>query len=148
MQIKVRQQVYIGRPAASIFAYVSDLERMVGWSSALVAVQKLTPETIGPGTLIQSTLYVCERNLEMIFEVVEYESDHYFALKSIAGHTPCFFSYRCQPMAEGGTTLLAELALQWIEDDLAVEEQAINRVLRHQLASDLRSLRAIFSESI
>jgi hypothetical protein len=148
MQIKVRQQVYIGRPAASIFAYVSDLEQMTGWSSALVAVQKLTPEIIGPGTLVQSTLHVCERKLEMIFEVVEYESDRYLALKSIAGHTPCFFSYRCQPVVEGGTTLSAELALQWIEEDPALKEETISRTLRHQLAYDLRTLRDALSENI
>ena len=141
IRIRARQQILIRRPAEEIFVYVSDLEHMTGWSSALVAIQKLTPEAVCPGTLVQSTLRMCDRQMEMIFEIVEYESGRYLAFKSITGSIPCFLCYQCEPMEEGGTTLTVEVTLQLIEDNLDLEESAANRALRRQIAYDLRTLK-------
>ena len=143
IRIKARQRIFIDRSAEEVFTCLSDVEHMVGWSSALVSVQKLTPEALSPGTLVQGTLRVRERYMEMVFEIVEYELNRYLAFKSITGYAPCLVCYQFEPLEDGGTTLSAEVTLQLIEGDLDLEELTVSRALRRQLAYDLRTLKGI-----
>ena len=141
MRIKARQRVFIQRPAEEIFTYLSDLEHMTSWSSALVSIHKMTPEAICAGTLVQSTLSICDKRLEMIFEIVEYEPHSCLSFKSISGCTPCLVCYQFEPGEDGGTTLSVDVMLQLIEESCDLEEPIITYEIHRLLAYDLRTFK-------
>lgn len=140
-EIKARQSILIRRPAQEIFACLSDLENMVGWSSALISVQKMTPEAVCPGTLVRSKICFFEQWVEIVFEVVEYEPVHYLAFKSIEGAVPCLFCYQFEPVQEAGTVMSEEATIHLPALPCGLTEQDVTEALGRQMESDLRTLK-------
>lgn len=140
-EIRARQSILIRRPAQEIFACLSDLENMVGWSSALISVQKMTPEAVCPGTLVRSTLCFFEQWMEIVFEIVEYEPARYISFKSIEGRMPCLFCYQFEPVQGAGTLISEEATLHLLALPAGLTEQAVAEALGRQMGSDLRTVK-------
>lgn len=143
VEVKAREDIFVKRSTAEIFARLREIELTTGWSSALVSLQKKMLGTSCLGMIVQCLLPVCGKWLEMLFEVVEYEPEHYLSLKSISGYAPCFLYYQFEPVEQSGTELSFGVALHLVKGHFDLEEQVIMHQIGRQIKSDLQALKDI-----
>ena len=144
IEIQARQSVSIDLPAATVFASLCDLEKMTGWSSAVISIEKTTPEeALRSGAIVKGTFRFLGQWLDFLFEVIEYEPDRCLTLKSIAGYVPCLFCYQLAPAENGGTTLAEEAVINLVEEPEEPMKPVITSALRRQLEYDLLTLKDI-----
>jgi len=147
IEVNVKQTIVINLLVEEIFAYMSDLENPVGWSSVIIAVSKLSPGTMHVGAMVQSTIRFLGRRLDTTFEVVECQPGRSLTIKSIAGVAPCLFCYQFEPAEEGGTTVSQETVIHLTESMFGLEESVVTRVVGHQLEYDLLLLKDMLEAS-
>ena len=146
-KMKVKQSVVINLPTEEIFAYISDLENLVDWSSAVIAIRKITPGAMHVGATVRSTIRFLGRWLDMTFEIVEREPCRYLTIKSISGVSPCLFSYQFEPVQDGGTKVSQEAVIHLTGGLLGLAEPVLTRVVRRQLEHELLTLKDILEAS-
>jgi uncharacterized membrane protein len=143
IKMDVKQSIVINLPVEEIFAYMSDIENMVDWSSAIIAVRKISPGELHVGATVQSTIRFLGKWLDITFEIVEYEPSRYLTLKSISGVTPCLFCYQFEPSEDGGTTISQGTIIHLTGGILDLAEPVVTNVVRRQLEHDLLTLKDI-----
>jgi len=141
--MNIKQSIVIKLPAEEIFAYMSDIENMVDWSSVIISVRKISPGELNVGATVRSTIRFLGKWLDITFEVVEYEPSRYLTLKSISGVTPCLFCYQFEPNEDGGTTVSQGTIIHLTGGVLNLAEPVVTSVIRSQLEHDLLTLKAI-----
>jgi dehydrogenase/reductase SDR family member 12 len=147
IEMNVKQSVFINLSAEEIFAYMSDLENLVDWCSAIIAVRKISPGAIHVGTMVRSTIRFLGRWADLAFEVVEYDPGRSMTIKGISGVAPCLFCYQFEPGEEGGTTVSQEAVVHLAEGILAQEKPVITSAVRRQLEYDLLTLKDVLEAS-
>lgn len=145
--MKTRQSVVIKLPVEEIFTYVSDLENLVDWSGATIAVRKISPGALHVGATLRTTIRFLGRWMEITFEVVEYEPGCYLAIKSLCGVTPCLFCYQFEPTGDGGTNVSLETVIQLTGGILGLADSVVTNVIRRQIKHDLLTLKDILEAS-
>jgi len=65
----------IDHPVKDVFAFVSNLNNMSKWNSAVVSLQQLTPGAVGVGTKFKSVGEMMGRRIEGEVQVTSYEPD-------------------------------------------------------------------------
>jgi uncharacterized membrane protein len=143
LKMNVKQSIFINRAAEEIFAYVSDIENLVDWSSVIISTRKISPGEIHVGATLRNTIRFLGKWLDITFEVVEYEPSRYLTLKSIAGVTPCLFSYQFEPTEDGGTIVSQGTIMHLTGAILDLTEPVVTNVVRRQLEHDLLTLKDI-----
>ena len=143
IKINIKQSIVINLPAEEIFAYMSDIENLVDWSSATISVRKITPGELHVGAMVRSTIRFLGKWLDITFEIVEYEPSRYLTLKSISGVTPCLFCYQFEPSEDGGTTVSQGTIIHLTGGVLNLAEPVVTSVIRSQLEHDLLTLKAV-----
>ncbi len=143
LKMNVKQSIFINRATEEIFAYVSDIENLVDWSSAIISTRKISPGEIHVGATVQSTIRFLGKWLDITFEIVEYEPSRYLTLKSIAGVTPCLFCYQFEPAEGGGTIVSLGTIIHLTGVILDLTEPVVTSVIRRQQEHDLLTLKAI-----
>jgi uncharacterized membrane protein len=143
LKMNVKQSVFINRTAEEIFAYMSDIENLVDWSSVIISTRKISPGEIHVGATLRNTIRFLGKWLDITFEVVEYEPSRYLTLKSIAGVTPCLFSYQFEPTEDGGTIVSQGTIIHLTGAILDLTEPVVTNVVRRQLEHDLLTLKDI-----
>lgn len=146
IQMNIKQSVVINLAAEDIFAYMSDLENQVDWSSAVIMVRNISPGVLHVGARVRSTIRFLGRWLNMTFEVVECEPGRSLTIKSIAGVAPCLFCYQFEPVEEGGTTVSQEAVIH-LTGSLGLEEPVITRMVSRQMEHDLLTLKDLLEAS-
>ena len=141
IKMSVKQCVFIKQPPEAVFAYMSDLENLVDWSSCVIAVRKISPGAAQVGATVRSTMRFLGRWLDMKFEIVEYECSHSLTFKSISGVSPCLFCYQFELAEGGGTTVCVEAVIHHAEGILELEEEVVASAIRRQLEYDLLTLK-------
>jgi len=141
--MKVEQNIVINLPVNEVFAYLSDLENLVEWTSTTVAVKKMVAGTMGVGAVVRCTVRFLGRWLEMTFEIIEREPGRCLTIKSTAGISPCLFCYQFAPTTCGGTRLSQEAIIQHMEGTIDQTMPVIVSTFRRQLANDLQTLKEI-----
>jgi len=144
--MSVKQSVVINLPTEEIFAYMSDFENLIDWSSAVIAVRKSSPGAIQVGATMQSTTRILGRWLEMTFEVIECEPSRSLTIKSIAGVAPCHFCYQFEPVEDGGTNVSLEAVIH-PRGILGLAESVVTNVVRRQIEHDLLTLKDMLEAS-
>jgi uncharacterized membrane protein len=139
--MNVKQSVFINLPTEEIFAYMSDLENLVDWSSVVIAARKLSLEELHVGATVRSTIRFLGRWLDVTFEVVEYDPDRCLTIKSISGSAPCLFCFQFEPAKDGGTTVSEEAVIHITEGIITQPQQVVTSAIRRQLAYDLLTLK-------
>lgn len=139
--LAVKRSIVINCPLQETFAYVSDLERMPDWASAMLTVRKSSPGTTMPGTRVKCSTRFLGTKLDVSFVVVEYEPYRSFTLKSIAGATSCLFTYQFDPGEDGGTIVSQESLFTLIEGVMNVTEPVIASAIKRVLEFDLLTLK-------
>ena len=143
LKMNDKQSVFINRAAEEIFAYMSDIENMVDWSSVIISTRKISPGEIYVGATVRSTIRFLGKWLDITFEIVEYEPNRYLTLKSIAGVAPCLFCYQFEPAEGGGTIVSLGTIIHFTGAILNLTEPVVTGVIRRQLEHDLLTLKDI-----
>ena len=150
--INIKQRIIIDLPPEEIFAYISNLENLVDWSSTVINIRNFTPGTIQVGTTFHGTMRFLSKWLSLTFEIVEYEPACYLTIKSTSAVSPCLFIYQFDPMEEGGTSLSQEMTIHhangFVELALSVVESAVRRQLEYDLFTLKEMLESKASASI
>jgi uncharacterized membrane protein len=145
--MKTRQSVVINQPAEEIFAYVSEFDNLVDWSGAMISVRKISPGEIHLGATVRSTIRFLGRWMDITFEIVEYEPSRYLTIKSIAGATPCLFSYQFETVENGGTNVSLETVIDITGGNLGLAESVVTNLVQRQLEHDLLTLKDVLEAS-
>src|SRR5947209_19379276 len=114
--MNVKQNVFINLPAEDIFAYVSDFENLVDWSSVMIAARKISPGAIEVGATIRGTVRFLGKWVDITFDIVEYEPGHCLTIKSISGIAPFLICYLFEQAVAGDTILRQKSLINHIED--------------------------------
>lgn len=141
IKIKIENSMVINLPTEEIFAYMSDVEKLAEWSSAVISSKKTSPGEMHVGTTIQSTIRFLGRWLDMTYEIVECEPGHQLTFKSIAGVAPSFFCYRFEPSEGGGTIVSQEAIINCTGKIVGLAEPVVINTVRRQIEHDLLILK-------
>jgi uncharacterized protein YndB with AHSA1/START domain len=111
MQIKVKHGIQVGKPPATVFAFLSDPNKMPEWQSTNFEVAD-KKEAAGDGRLKAGTRVHDRRNvlgkqIDGEWEVAQYEKDKKLVLRVTKGPVPWEMTFTLEPL-EGGTWLSAE----------------------------------------
>lgn len=141
--INVKQSVLIKLPIEEIFAYIRDLENLNDWSNVVVSVKKISTGVEDDGARVRGTIRFLGKWSEMTLEIVECRKNEYLTVKSTSGTAPCLFCYQLEPGEDGGTLLMQEATIHYMESRTALGEPVITGAVHRQLAYDLLTLRDI-----
>ncbi len=139
--MNVKQSTFINLPAEEIFAYISNLENLVDWSSIVIALRKTSPGAVEVGTTFQGTIRFLTKWLSLTFEMVEYEPGRYLTLKSTSGASPCLVCYQFDPVEDGGANVSLEILIHHTEGIVELATPVIESAVRRQLEYDLLTLK-------
>ncbi len=145
--MKIRQSVAINMPAEEIFAYMSDLENLVDWSGATIAVRKISPGELHVGATLRNTMRFLGRWMDITFEIVEYEPGRCLTIKSLSGATPCLFCYQFEPTGDGGTNVSLETVIHLTGRILGLADSVVTNIVRRQIKHDLLTLKDMLEAS-
>lgn len=145
--MKITQCVVINLPAEVIFAYMSDLENLVDWSCATIAVRKISPGGLHVGTVLRNTIRFLGRWTNITFEIVEYEPGRCLTIKSLSGTTPCLFCYQFEPTGDSGTNVSLETVIQLTCGILGLTDSVVANVIGRQIKHDLLTLKDMLEGS-
>ena len=130
----------IDRPAADVFAYVTDPERLATWQTTTVSAELEGDGPLGLGSRLREVHRAGGRNLESVVEVTEYEPDRAFALHVVEG-VPIDAHIGLLPTAGG--TLVRFRAHGQPTGALRLAEPLLRRTLKRQFAEHCTTLKEI-----
>jgi carbon monoxide dehydrogenase subunit G len=91
----------IDRPVKDVFAFVSNLNNMSKWNSAVVSLQQLTPGAVGVGTKFKSVGEMMGRRIEGEVQVTSYEPDTKTGFQMNAGPMQINVTISFKPVGTG-----------------------------------------------
>jgi hypothetical protein len=142
IKINIKQQIFVNLSIEDIFCYISNLDNLVDWSSATMAVKKLSPGEIHVGAIVHSTIYFLGKWLDMTFEVVECYPNRCITMKSISSVAPGLFCYQFEPGEDGGTIIVQDVEIQYTRERPDLTESAVVTAVRRQIEYDMVTLKA------
>lgn len=141
--MKVKQSILIKLPVEETFAYMRDLENLNMWSNAALSVRNVSPEAEQEEMRVRGNIWFLGRWSEITLEIIECRANEYLTVKGTSGVAPCLFSYQFEAGEDGGTLLVQEAVIYYMEGRVALSEAAINEAIHSQLAEDLLTLKGI-----
>jgi uncharacterized membrane protein len=145
--MNVKQNVFINLPAEDIFAYVSDFENLVDWSSVMIAARKISPGAIEVGAMIRGTVRFLGKWVDITFDIVEYEPGRCLTIKSTSGIAPFLFCYQFEPAEDGGTAISQRAVIHLTEEVMELKASVITSAVRRQIEYDLVTLKDMLEAS-
>jgi uncharacterized membrane protein len=141
--MQFKQRVFIDLPTEEIFAYLSDLDNLMDWSSVVITARKNSSRAACVGASAQSTIRFLGRWLNITFEIVECEPGRCLTIKSVSGGLPCLFCYQFEAVEGGGTATSQESSIHYIEGVIDMAEPVVRSAILRQLEYDLLTLKDI-----
>jgi carbon monoxide dehydrogenase subunit G len=91
----------IDRPMKDVFAFVSNLNNMSKWNSAVVSLEQVTPGAVGVGTKFKSVGEMMGRRIEGEVQVTSYEPDTKTGFQMNAGPMQMNITISFKPVGTG-----------------------------------------------
>ncbi len=143
IKLHEQQSVFIRQSTEVVFAYISNLENLMVWSSVFASVRLVPPLARQAGAVMRCTIYFAKKRMDFTFEIIEYEPGSVFTLKSIAGIAPCYIHFQLAKAACGGTNLTREATVQLMENNTTMDDDSLIQAIREQLSYNLLALKDI-----
>jgi len=89
-----RVSVVIARPSEEVFAFVQDARNRPAWDENVEREELTSPEPIGVGTTVRTTLRPMEREHVYTWEVVVHRPPGHMTIESTSGPFPTTLAYR------------------------------------------------------
>lgn len=144
--MQVESSIVIMQPLEDVFAFITDTEAQSQWQAATQENKKLTDGPVGVGTQIQHRGKFLGKRMESIAEVVEYEPNSKYHVKSVQGYLPVDLQYLLEPAEEG--TKLILIAGGAPGDFFRLAEPLVAAASRRLIAADLRRLKAVLETRV
>ena len=91
----------VDRPMKDVFAFVSNLNNMSKWNSAVVSLEQVTPGAVGVGTKFKSVGEMMGRRMEGEVQVTSYEPDTKTGFQMNAGPMQINVTISFKPVGTG-----------------------------------------------
>src|SRR5215213_671365 len=91
----------VDRPMRDVFAFVSNLNNMSKWNSAVVSLEQVTPGAVGVGTKFKSVGEMMGRRIEGEVQVTSYEPDTKTGFQMNAGPMQINITISFKPVGTG-----------------------------------------------
>ena len=137
--IDIEQSIVITRPTEEVFAFMTDVEKLSQWMSELVEAKQSSDGPMDVGTTISAVAKPLGRQVESTLEVVEFESNRRFALKSISGPVTNEDTFTFEPVTDG--TKVTRATKGEIGGFFKLAEPLVDRMLRRQFETNLANLK-------
>ena len=86
---RAEASVVIKRPAAAVFAFLTDLEKGTQWQASVMAASKTSEGPVGVGATGREVRRFMGRQMESTFEVTEFEPEGKYLSRAPRGPLPC-----------------------------------------------------------
>jgi uncharacterized protein YndB with AHSA1/START domain len=136
---KLEASVVINRPVEEVFTFVSDFENSTQWMAELVEAKQTSEGPLGVGTTVSAVAKPLGRRAESTQEVVEYEPNRKFAIKSISGPVNSQDNYTFESVA-GGTKVTRVAEAEMVGFFKLAEPLAV-RMMRRQFDTNFANLK-------
>jgi len=132
-------QTHIDRPAAEVFGYVSDPDKLSSWQTNTVSAVQEGDGPLALGTRLREVHRAPGgKELESVVEVSEFEPDRVFALQVVEG-TPVHVRMTFES-ADGGTQVRFR-AYGRLGGAMRMMQPVLGRVLKRQFTAQLGELK-------
>jgi carbon monoxide dehydrogenase subunit G len=101
MMINFDLSTLVDRPMRDVFEFVSNLNNMSKWNSAVVSLQQVTPGQVGVGTKFKSVGEMMGRRIEGEVQVTSYEPDTKTGFQMNAGPMQINVTISFKPVGTG-----------------------------------------------
>ena len=102
--VKVDHELLVNRPAADVFAYLTNIETLSHWQASVLAAWKETNGPVRRGTQFTESRSLLGRQVESTIEVTEHEPHERFSLRVVHGPVPLRVTHTLEPL-DGATRL-------------------------------------------
>jgi hypothetical protein len=100
----------IARPAAEVFAFVSDSSNNPRWQKGQKSCQWTSPPPIGVGSTYEQKARFLGRTLLNKFEVIDYDPGRSITIRSVEGSFPIEVRRNVEPIGPERTRMRAEIS--------------------------------------
>jgi uncharacterized membrane protein len=83
--LKVDHEITVNRPAAEVFAYLTNIETLPEWQASVVAAHKQGAGPVAAGTRFVESRRWLGHSVESTIEVTEHKPAECFALRVVSG---------------------------------------------------------------
>ena len=132
----------IARPRPEVAGYATDWRNDPTWIRALRDVRLVTGEPFGVGSQVARVAGFLGRKMEYINEVVEWDGDRRFEMKSVKAPFPMTVVYEFED-AEGDATLMRIRAGGDASGFYRIAAPALNLAVRRGIQGDLAQLKEL-----
>ena len=138
--LEFENTIRIDRPIDEVFAFLSDFENIPKWNYYVLEVRQLSEGPTGLGT----TYHQVRKSDEQDFRIIEFESDHTVAVKTLPQSSPRF-DRRFTLYEEGDRTRIRD---HWKLDtgSPAVLERLARGRVKSAVAENLAKLKELLEE--
>jgi uncharacterized membrane protein len=136
---RIEASVVINRPIEEVFAFVTDFENAPQWMSELVEGEQTSEAPVGVGTILRGVATPLGRRVESTQEVVEYEQNSKFAIKSTSGPVASEDRYTFESV--DGSTQITRVAEAEMSGFFRAAEPLALRMMRRQFETNFANLR-------
>jgi carbon monoxide dehydrogenase subunit G len=137
--VTLEQTVEIARPAADVFAFLTDVERLPEWQSTVSEVSVEGP--LAEGTRIHDVREFMGRRAASTLEVSQLENPHAFALRVVEG--PVRYEIDHELEEHEGRTRVTVRARAEVPGLLGLAARPLLKGAERQLRADLERLRSV-----
>ena len=142
---RAEASVVIKRPAAAIFAFLTDIEKGTQWQASVIEASKTSEGPMGVGATGREVRRFMGRQMESTFEVTEFEPDRKMSFKSTSGPIAMRGRYILEP-AVGGTRLSIVVDGE-LDGLLKLAEPMVVQSVKRQLDADFGTLKELLEGS-
>jgi len=136
---RIEASVVIDRPIEEVFTFVTNFENATQWMSELVEGEKTSEGPVGVGTTLRGVATPLGRRVESTQEVIEYQPNTKFALKSTSGPVATKDSYTFESVSGG--TKIARTVKAEMSGFIKLAEPIARRMLQRQFETNFANLK-------
>jgi uncharacterized protein YndB with AHSA1/START domain len=141
--VKFTNTITIGRPPATVFAYLANLENLPRWNYTLAQTRQLTPGPPGVGTRYLQTRTIPVHTEESL-EITEFVPDQKLTVTGTLNSLPAVLTYTLQRV-DGGAILTNTVDLQ-PSGALKVLAPIATARIKSAVAANLAALRQLLEQ--
>ncbi|MEK7807225.1 MAG: SRPBCC family protein [Chloroflexota bacterium] len=142
---RTEASVVIKRPAAAVFAFLTDIGKGTQWQASVMEASKTSEGPVGVGATGREVRRFMGRQMETTFEVTEFEHDRKISFKSTSGPIAMRGRYTLEP-AVGGTRLSIVVDGE-LDGVLKLAEPMVVQSVKRQLDADFGTLKDLLEAS-
>jgi uncharacterized membrane protein len=144
--VKHELNIVVQRPVSEVFDFVSDLTNGPQWQTGLFEVHNQTHGSLGVGSKFASVRKFLGRKVEGLVEIIEYEPNSKFVIKSASGTVPFEEQYLFEPTSNG--TRLSTVIELHTSGLMGLAEPLIMGSLKREMDANFGDLKDILETRI